>query len=102
MKPTPILPSDTPATWAARVIAKYEAANKARGRNRAVDAAAVSRPRRGASTAPAPAPRHITAVKRGECEWCGQPASGGACGEHDDLGQVDPRFNPEAAMRRKR
>ncbi len=97
MKPTPILPSDTPFTWSARVLKKYEAADKARGRKKAVDA--PQRPARARElTLSTPAPRHISAVKRGECEWCGQPARGGACSEHDDLGQIDPRFNPEAAF----
>ena len=98
MKPTPIRPTETPQEWAKRVLKRLEA-NKARGRKRAVDAAAASRPRSGARTAPTPAPRHINAVKRGECEWCGQPADGGECWEHDDLRQFDPRYNPEAARR---
>ncbi len=98
---TPLCECGCGQQWSERVLKKYAEANKARGRKKAVDA--PQRPARARElTTSTPAPRHISAAKRGECEWCGKPAQGGACGEHDDLGQVDPRFNPEAAMRRRR
>ncbi len=116
MKSTPRIPGELPFAWAKRVLDKYDHCIYCGRSKRRHDPAChalpkvspdapqkreASRPRRERALS-APAPRHINAVKRGECEWCGQPARGGACSEHDDLAHSDPRYNPEAALRRKR
>ncbi len=105
MSKTPPLKGESPQQWSRRVLANLEAERLAKivGREPTASKAPhlslvpLSAKRERETTS---LPRHISAAKRGECEWCGAPARGGSCLEHDDLGHLHPAYNPEAAMRR--